>query len=1032
MISTKHTLASLSPEALAALVLQNTADYAVVVADLSGTIVAWNQSAEKVLGWSAEEAIGQHVSLFFTPEDCANGRPETEMREAAECGCATDERWHIKCDGTRFWASGEMTSLRRAGELLGYTKILRDRTRERLTKERLRLAQQVGNIGTFEVYPEQDKVTISREMCQLWGLPEQDSFSLTFLLERIHPKDRPHVAASYTDYQKDTLDLLEYRIQRADTGEERWMAHCGEAIHLSVRGESHCFLGMCYDITERKQAQQARMESDARLLGLTEDMQEAFYIAEPCWNAQGEMVDFRFLQVNPAFNKLTGTSREEAIGRSIHDISPEAAHDLVQRYARLMENGRSVHFEIQMHDSDDHWFESWARKLSDNRFAVLFMDITSRKQTEAALAESEARFKAIANSIEQIVWATHPDGRHYYFNDRWYEFTGVPASSAEGEAWINLFHPDDRARIKRIWQHSLTTGEPYHIEYRLRYRSGQYRWMLGRAQAVRNLAGDIESWFGTCTDIQDIVDAREILSRSREELERLIEVRTRERDRIWRLSNDLMKVCHLDGQLAAVNAAWSRTLGWTEQELAGRSYFDLVHPDEIEHLIRGFKNLCRTRQTCSYEVRLRHADGSYRLTSWTSVPEDNLMYSVGRDITEQRQLEEQLRQSQKMEAIGQLTGGIAHDFNNLLTGIIGSLDLMQRRFSSGRTQDIERYMTSAVTSAQRAAALTQRLLAFSRRQALDLKPVNVNTLVASMEELLRRTIGEKIELTTALGAGIWPALTDNNQLESALLNLVINARDAMPNGGSLRIETGVMHVDPQAASLIDEAEPGDYVVLSVSDTGTGMTPEVMARAFDPFFTTKPIGQGTGLGLSMIYGYAKQSKGHVQIHSTLGQGTSVHLYLPRFSGSLDEVTVGQVNPEAPLGAGEVVLVVEDEAVVRALILEVLSELGYATLEAADAHAALPLLESSQRIDLMISDVGLPGMNGRQLADVARQSRPRLKILLATGYAEGANVSGYLDPGMELINKPFNIDTLANRIKEMISAPAYIATRQTVDS
>ncbi|WP_420244108.1 PAS domain S-box protein [Roseiterribacter gracilis] len=384
--------------------------------------------------------------------------------------------------------------------------------------------------------------------------------------------------------------------------------------------------------------------------------------------------------------------------------------------------------------------------------------------------------------------------------------------------------------------------------------------------------------------------------------------------------------------------------------------------------------------------------------------------------------EEALRQSQKMEALGQLTGGIAHDFNNLLTGIIGAMDVLKRRVAAHRYDDVERFMDAAVTSAKRAAALTHRLLAFARRQPLDPQPLDANQLIQNMEELLRRSIGEQVSLRTELSADPWPALTDANQLENALLNLVINARDAMPHGGTITIRTG-SHT--QAANTSPEKageEPiaaGDYTVISVSDTGTGMSPETLARAFDPFFTTKPIGQGTGLGLSMIYGFAKQSRGHVRIESAPRQGTTVRLYLPRHLGSAVERIVPTAPAPAPQGAGETVLLVEDDSSVRLLISEVLRELGYASLEASDGQAALPMLESNARLDLMITDVGLPGLNGRQLAEIARQHRPDLKVLFVTGYAEHATERGeFLAPGMEMVTKPFDLEVLAIKIRQMI--------------
>ena len=403
---------------------------------------------------------------------------------------------------------------------------------------------------------------------------------------------------------------------------------------------------------------------------------------------------------------------------------------------------------------------------------------------------------------------------------------------------------------------------------------------------------------------------------------------------------------------------------------------------------------------------------------------ETLEQQVEERTAQLRHNEDALRQSQKMEAVGQLTGGIAHDFNNMLTGIIGSLELLRRRVSRGKLDDLDSLIDLGVTSANRAAGLTHRLLAFSRRQSLDSKPVEINQLVTSMGELLQRSINESIALDMHLCEQLWIAEADPNQLESALLNLVINARDAMPNGGKLTVETGNRHLDSVFTAAYGTLKPGDYVELSVSDTGCGIPESVMGRVFDPFFTTKPIGQGTGLGLSMIYGFARQSHGHVTIHSVVGRGTTVSLFLPRHIGQL--VADVAVNPaQLPFAnAGETVLIVEDDPAVRVLVSAVLKELGYGFVEAGDADTAVPIIESDQRIDLMISDVGLPGMNGRQLAEIGRQLRPELKVLFITGYAEHAAVrGGFLDPGMQLITKPFTFDLLTAKVREMIHKQTF---------
>ncbi|MDH7639387.1 PAS domain-containing protein [Sphingomonas oryzagri] len=384
--------------------------------------------------------------------------------------------------------------------------------------------------------------------------------------------------------------------------------------------------------------------------------------------------------------------------------------------------------------------------------------------------------------------------------------------------------------------------------------------------------------------------------------------------------------------------------------------------------------------------------------------------------------EEALRQSQKMEAVGQLTGGLAHDFNNLLTGITGSLEMIQMRLAQGRGADTDRYVQAAQGAARRAAALTHRLLAFSRRQTLAPKPTNVMDLVNGMTELIERTAGPSIRVEAVNAAGLWPVLVDPSQLENALLNLCINARDAMPEGGTITIETGNRWLDKRAGAERD-MEPGQYVSLCVSDTGTGMSKETISKAFDPFFTTKPIGMGTGLGLSMIYGFTRQSGGQTRIYSELGQGSMICLYLPRHIGEADCDAMSETEPTLTPQArdGETVLVIDDEPTVRMLVMDILEGLGYAALEAGDGAAGLRILESDTRVDLLITDVGLPGgMNGRQVADAARVRRPDLKILFITGYAENAVLShGHLAPGMHVLTKPFSMDAMSQRITDLLS-------------
>ena len=506
---------------------------------------------------------------------------------------------------------------------------------------------------------------------------------------------------------------------------------------------------------------------------------------------------------------------------------------------------------------------------------------------------------------------------------------------------------------------------------------------------------------------------------------RALQAERRRADRIWAHSRDLMVVLGADGIFRSVSPAWTRILGHAVEDVVGHHFEEFLIADDLPSTQGAIDRAANDADLTGFENRFRSRDGGHRRISWHTAMEGGLIYGYGRDVTEQKiaaealeRTADALRQSQKMEAVGQLTGGIAHDFNNLLTGIIGSLEMMQRKAAQGRTADVERYVAAATTSANRAAALTQRLLAFARRQALDPRTVDANRLVRDMEDLIRRSIGEAITFEMVTAVGLWTTRCDPNQLESAILNLAINARDAMAEGGRLTIETGNATIDAAYVERHRYAAAGQYVTVSVTDTGTGMAPDVIAKAFEPFFTTKPIGQGTGLGLSMVYGFTRQSNGFVNIYSEVGQGTTVRLYLPRDTAAVVEPVAEEAVEEVVRASG-CVLVVEDEAAVRGLAVDLLAELGCRTIEAVDGPSAVAILQSDVAIDLLVTDVGLPGLNGRQVADAGRAVRPDLKILIMTGYAHNAAVgNGLLDPGMEIITKPFALDKFAGRVRALI--------------
>jgi PAS domain S-box-containing protein len=665
--------------------------------------------------------------------------------------------------------------------------------------------------------------------------------------------------------------------------------------------------------------------------------------------------------------------------------------------------------------------------IDNNRlFQEAQRELNERRLTESALRESEERFRLIANSAPVPMWVSELGGKRAFVNQAYMDFLGVGYEEGLVYDWRKSLHADDISRILKEQVAGESSKQPFSLEMRVRNAQGEWRWVRSQSQPRWSPAGDHIGFIGVAHDITASKQAETQLRHENLALEDVVAQRTRERDRIWSVSQDLFVVADRDGVWKQINPAWTDLLGYSEEELLNRTSEWLEHPDDVEKTRAESEKLASGKKTIRFENRFRHKDGSYRWLSWTAVPDENLLFATARDITSEkeasealRRTEEALRQSQKMEAVGQLTGGIAHDFNNLLQGIVGSLDLVQKRVEQGRIHEIERFVSGAMTSANRAAALTHRLLAFSRRQPLAPKACSVNAVLASMEDLLRRSMGEQVWIDFDRSEDDAVTYCDQNQLENAVLNLAINARDAMPGGGKLVIATRNVSLDRSNRPDFD-IDPGDYVEIAVTDSGTGMTPDVLERAFEPFFTTKPTGQGTGLGLSMIYGFARQSDGAILIESVPGSGTTVRILLPKYEGAAEIERKEQRGGEMP-GAdqGEIVLVVEDEPIVRSLIVEVLDELGYQAIEAVDGPSGLAILQSSQKIDMLITDIGLPGLNGRQIADAALLKRPDLKILFMTGYAESAALAnGVLEAGMQMITKPFAMETLAKRIREII--------------
>ena len=583
-------------------------------------------------------------------------------------------------------------------------------------------------------------------------------------------------------------------------------------------------------------------------------------------------------------------------------------------------------------------------------------------------------------------------------------------------------------------------GESVKLENVPFTRAGQEAWCNLLASPVRDEEGVVQGVLVHCNDITArVLDDRARLAKER-----------RYRALFESMDEGFCVIEFLDGPHGPdsdyihimANAAYERHAGIPN--VVGQTLREMV-PDEADAWVARYGEVLRTGVPIRFEQELVATGRHLALSSFRIEPpelkqvavlfqdvtdrkrtdaklrhlNETLEARIAEALAERERTEEELRQAQKMEAVGQLTGGLAHDFNNLLAGISGAFEMIGARLAQGRTGDVERYLSAGQGAARRAAALTHRLLAFSRRQTLAPKAVTINRLMADFVELVRRTVGPSIDVEVIAATGLWSTLVDANQLENALLNLCINGRDAMPDGGRLTIETANRWLDDRIARE-HGLEPGQYVSVCVSDTGSGIDKATLEQVFDPFFTTKPIGQGTGLGLSMVYGFARQSNGHVRIYSEVGRGTMVCLYLPRHLGEEDEEPAVAPADLASTHADQTVLVVDDEPTVRMLVVDALEELGYACLEAPDGAAGLRILQSDRRIDLLITDVGLPGgLNGRQVADAARALRPDLKVLFITGYAENAVLNhGHIERGMEVLTKPFAIGDLTGRIDRML--------------
>ena len=728
-----------------------------------------------------------------------------------------------------------------------------------------------------------------------------------------------------------------------------------------------------------------------------------------------------FLEVNEAALQHYGYSRAEFLAMAIADIRP--AEDVpkllaltanrppglrhVGKWRHRLKSGAIIDVDIS---------SSTLEFAGRPAVLVVARDITQQAQTEARLREMEGRFLAIVQNAPFVTYIKDAEGRYLFYNQESERVFRMNERQYFGKTIRDIYDSASAAIIEEADRRVVSSGEPVLLEVRMP-DFVEYEWALLVKFPIRDENGKVVAIGGF--DIDRTKQKRAELALADSEAQR------RTSEQRFRQIFDLVQEgiwIHVDGRVEFANPAAARLFGARSQDdLIGKPVFSFIHPEDRERAMERTQRLMKELKALPLtEMRVLGVDGKTRIGELQAVPfiQDGRLYviSSGRDVTAQRDAESRLHQVQKMDAVGQLTGGVAHDFNNLLTVIIGALDLDPHHVPADLRPSIEQ----ALRAAERGAALTHRLLAFSRQQTLIAQKVDFNRLIRGIDELLRRVLGEHVDVELKLAPDLWPALADSGQVENSLLNLAINARDAMPGGGKLAIETANVHLDEDYAGSNAEVTPGDYVMMAVTDTGTGMAPEVLAHVFEPFFTTKEVGKGTGLGLSMIYGFAKQSGGHLKIYSEIDHGTTVRLYLPRLASAGEAAGAVPVAVAPGKGGGETILVVEDNPDVRRLVLRQLRDLGYAVIEAANGPQAMKILNDGAAIDLLFTDVVMPGgMTGRQLAEAAKASRPDLKTLFTSGYTEDSVLRlGKLDPGVRLLSKPYRKHELATRIREAL--------------
>ncbi|KTC68020.1 sensory box/GGDEF family protein [Legionella birminghamensis] len=855
---------------------------------------------------------------------------------------------------------------------------------------------------------------VNAAYCQMLGYSEQELYQKTFM-DITHPDDR--------DISWELTRSL-FTTETGHTFEKRYLTKNGQIIwvRLSISaprdetGQPINLIAVCEDITQKK-LMVAELEEKQSFLRMASQISRV-----GAWSVKLPECSFIWSEEAQSMHEVP-TCFHPSLANLIALYPKEYQQWLDDAFKQCMQQGTPFHLEIPILTSRKNhlWIKIMGEAVRDETDTIIkvqgaFQDITEQKRLEEIRQETEHRFRQLTENIQEVFWLTNAThDQILYVSPAYEQIWGRSCQELyeHPRQWLDAIFEEDRSKVLELIQKA---SEGYNEEYRILRPDGELRWILDRSFNIYDANGQLYRVAGVAKDITERKKTEQSLSESEERF-RLLSKATN--DAIWDLN--------LQDNAIWWNEGFETLFGYQRNEISPNisSWMNYIHPEDFNRVIQGvFKVINEGKDHWSAEYRFRRKDGSYaKVFDRGNVIRDERGKAVRMiggmtDLTERYALEEQLRQSQRLESLGQLTGGVAHDFNNMLTIIMGNAELLAEELSEDAS--LNEMAVMIYNASQRGAELTKRLLAFARRQALEPRLIDLNVLLENMMSLLKRTIGDNIEIKFKKEAQLWPAMVDPSQLENAILNLCLNARDAMPAGGQLIIETQNTELDESYADMHAEIKPGSYAEILISDTGSGIAPEHLKKVFEPFFSTKSKDKGTGLGLSMVFGFIKQSGGHINIYSEPGNGTTVRLYLPKAAYSA--IPEEEKKPQAKLHGHEKVLLVEDNEKVRHYASEQLRAAGYEVTEASNGLSALDILKTRKDLELLFTDIVMEGgLSGTELAALAQKLRPDLKVLYTSGYPEDIVIhQGQLTPGVHLLSKPYRRVDLLTKIREALNS------------